>query len=188
MRPISHVFALAALALLLSGCGGAARTSGQPTTLDSSELTNAATATPSALAATEFPLAKQAYLDYVAALNQLDLSDASSLEAVLALAAEPQLSGDRTFYGELMDKRWSIEGDVRVTELEVEDAEAAGTDIRLLVCADISSIRFLDDTGTERIPPDDGDVASTTVTMVRENGAWRVSHVGPRTGKPSCSS
>lgn len=183
MRQFSHVVTVAALAVVLSGCGVS-------DVVDSASLTATPSVAPSVHPATpaDIAAAQQAHLDYEAAGNALDLTKPSTLDDFLATTTSPQSGVDRAFYEELQAKGWTMSGRARVILSEIDPASSSADLIRLAVCNDIGDIRFFDETGAERIPPSDADISMTTVTVKRvSDDRWLVSDVEPRSGDPECS-
>lgn len=189
MHRIPRIAVLTVLALLLAGCAAGDRDGGSTSGVDQmTEPVASPTATPPGPAAAEADVAsaKQAYVDYAAAISALDLADPASLDLLLSHTTGEQRDYDEKFYGQLFGKGWSREGAVRVTTLEAA-APATSDSISLATCLDVSALHFYDENGVENKPSRGAEMVAATATLVEQaDGRWLVSSIEGRSGAPLC--
>lgn len=165
-----------AMVVVLAGCVG--------------EPAPAPTPTPTAPFASEeeaFAAAEETYRAYVDALNQVDLSDPETFEAVYAWTTGELNASDRegltTYHAEGISKSGTS-----VARL-VDPNTADGASVRAAVCLDVSNIDLVDMSGDSVVSPDRVDVQSLTVVAVESDSSptgFLIETVGPREGSPEC--
>lgn len=132
--------------------------------------------------------AADAYLAYIDAANRFDAANPASLDDILARSTEAQHDADNALYEQLASKGWTIDGAYAVTLIDLDTADAKSA--ALNVCLDVSSLRFIDKSGAERVPPGDQDqIQSISVRMARTDSSpnvWLVAETARRDGDPPC--
>lgn len=185
MRRVPYVFAIAALALVLPGCGSETLVSHiPPSDAGIATPTSDAVGQPSKVSETDVQAAKQAYLDYVDAVGRMDPKDPATFSRAFALATGEQLNDDHAFYSQLADQKWTVTGRPKVAHIDFINADSASA-IQFDVCMDSSAVRFFDAQGRER-QASPARVQLLTATVTREaDGTWLVSnHVATQDPQP----
>lgn len=129
----------------------------------------APTPTPSAPFATEdeaFAAAEATYRAYVDALNQVDLSDPATFEAVYALTTGALNATDRRNFSEWQASGVSIRGKATVTRIDPIEFAREFTSITAHACYDVSGVDVVSSDGTSLIAPNRPPVQSLDVTLV----------------------
>lgn len=185
MRLFPRLIAVAVLAMVLSGCESSGDATHMPHPTAAPSLISSAS--PGIDDAPDVAGAKQAFLDYVAAVNAIDLSDRGTIDNLLSRTTGRQLKTDTELYDQLSAASWTVEGAIRVTILEPRDGSTSIDSITFAACTDVSGVHYFDSSGVERIPPDPSDTAPSLVTMIQSsNESWVVSEIAPRSGEPKC--
>jgi hypothetical protein len=134
-----------------------------------------------------FAAAEETYRAYVDALNQVDLSDPETFEAVYAWTTGELNSSDRKGLTNYHADGVTVSGDSRISLLNPKSLEVDA--VELAACLDVSEVEVVDGEGSSLVDPDRIDVQSLTVSLVTsENSAtgMLVSLIGPREGEPLC--
>jgi hypothetical protein len=136
-----------------------------------------------------FAAAEQTYRNYVDALNQVDLSDPETFEAMYAWLTGDASGAVRKTYSQMHADGWSITGKSRAALIDL--ASVGGVDfgsIDLAVCLDVSDIDVLDASGKSVVNADRLDVQPLSIALIRTNGAdLKISRINGREGEPSCA-
>lgn len=170
------IAALAVVGVLLSGC--------------ISEPKPVETNTPFATEEEAFAAAEETYRAYVDALNDVDLSNPKTFEAVYAWTTGELNASDRTGLSKYHADGYSVSGASIVQKLELESVDLSAGDVHLAVCLDVSGVDVHDSQGTSVVDPERVDVQTLTVEghfdAMSETGI-RLALIGPRDEGPECA-
>jgi hypothetical protein len=128
-----------------------------------------ATPTPTAAFSSEeeaFAAAEETYRAYVDALNQVDLSDPETFEAVYAWTTGDFNADERKTLSTMHANDWTLSGSSVVSRVDYLDMNDQFAKVALGSCVDVSSIRLLDADGASQVSPDRPDVQTTRVDLV----------------------
>lgn len=137
-----------------------------------------------------FAAAEETYRAYIDALNEVDLSDPETFEAVYAWTTGDLNASDRKGLSEYHASRADVTGSsVPVTV----SGAAVGVDgtTTLNVCLDVSGIEVTNSAGESLVDPDRVDVQSLLVELTPSTDqplSYLISSIDPRDGKPTCDS
>lgn len=151
VQRLSKILVVAVVAALLSGC--IAGLSPQPTP--------APTFTSDAEA---FAAAEATYRAYVDALNQVDLADPETFEAVYAWTTGEANAAARELFSRMHADREVVSGDSQIKAITPTDGartEAVSVD----VCVDVSDVDVRDANGVTVVAPDRVDVQKMRLTF-----------------------
>lgn len=166
----------AAVMLSLAGC-----TTPQPTPTPTPAFANDEEA---------FAAAEATYRAYVDALNQVDLSDPETFEAVYDLTTGEANAGARKTFSQMHADGWVVSGStgIQLVEPSAVQPDTAVT-VSLDVCLDVSEVTLVDQQGDSMVAPDRRDVQSMKVTFepssTNANGAV-IAEINGRDGEPHC--
>ncbi|HEX5730921.1 hypothetical protein, partial [Microbacterium sp.] len=114
-----------------------------------------------------FAAAEETYRAYVDALNQVDLSDLETFEAVYEWTTGDANAQARETFSEMHADKWTVSGASIPT---VVKPRAWGgpelVEMEVAVCLDVSAVQLLDETGQSVVDADRPDVQSMQVSMV----------------------
>ena len=138
-----------------------------------------------------FAAAEETYRAYVDALNQVDLSDPETFEAVYAWTTGDANAEARRSFSEMHADRLSVSGE-SVPTIVRPRVWGAGEDseIQVAVCLDVSRVTLTNEIGESVVSEDRPDVQSMLVTMTDSNVTdtrWIISEFAGREGEPSCA-
>ena len=147
--------ALSALLLLaLAGCTTPESPEPTPTPAFSSE-------------AEAFAAAEETYRAYVDALNQVDLRDPETFEAVFELTTGEANAGERRSLSAMHADGWTVSGETVIRSLELDSVETGDGAVVLAVCSDVSGVDVLDADGISVVaadrPPLQPSIVSLTI-------------------------
>lgn len=144
--------AAAALAVALVGC--APEPAAEPTTGFANE-------------AEAFAAAEETYRAYVDALNQVDLSDPETFEAVYAWTTGDANAGERKSLTQMHADNWSVDGNTVVDAFHgVEyDLPNGQVTVDALVCSDVSGVTVVDSSGMSMVGGERQDVYALEVVF-----------------------
>ncbi|HYJ48675.1 MAG TPA: hypothetical protein VEX12_02060, partial [Microbacterium sp.] len=113
-----------------------------------------------------FAAAEETYRAYVDALNQVDLSDPETFEAVYAWTTGDANAQARETFSEMHADKWTVSGASIPTVVE---PRAGGgpelSEVEVAICLDVSAVQLLDATGQSVIDADRPDVQSMLISM-----------------------
>jgi len=138
-------------ALMVSGCSGNDAPAPEPTPLFTSDEE-------------AFAAAEETYRAYVDALNQVDLSDPETFEAVYAWTTGDANAGERTNLSRMHADEWRVAGESIVQGFEGVSATEAL--VQALVCIDVSAVTLVDVDGTTQVGTDRPDLNNLSVQLV----------------------
>lgn len=151
-----------------------------------------ATPTPTSAFASEeeaFAAAEATYRAYVDALNDVDLSDPETFEAVYALTTGEANADFRKSFSNMHAEAMVVTGDSEVAVLEPLKLSAESQTAELAVCLDVADVHVVDSSGASAVDPDRVAVQSLRVTLIpgSEPGfGWLIDQIAGRTGEPIC--
>lgn len=137
-----------------------------------------------------FAAAEETYRAYVDALNQVDLSDPETFEAVYAWTTGELNASDRKGLSEYHANGVRVSGSSEIRSLEPSSYDAETPTVELNVCLDVSNVALTSAAGESLVDPNRVNVQSLTVTVVaaEEDAAlMKVASIGPREGGPLCT-
>ncbi|WP_375384522.1 hypothetical protein [uncultured Microbacterium sp.] len=178
MKSRLSIVALALAAVIMSGC------SGQP---DPVASTPAFTSEEQAFAAAE-----QTYRNYVDALNQVDLSDPQTFEAVYSWTTGDANAAARKSFTQMSADHWTVSGkSVASTVAPILAGDEWMDSVALAVCLNVSDVDVVDESGQSKVSATRGAVQSMRVSLTSSHASptrWLVSTIEGREGDPVCES
>jgi len=137
-----------------------------------------------------FAAAEATYRAYVDALNQVDLSDPETFEAVYEWTTGEANAEARKAFSAWHADGWVVSGASKATT--VEPRLMGGRKVKtveLAVCVDVSQVTLVDSNGVSMVSESRPDVQSVLVTLTptatNETGMSIVGFAG-RDGEPTC--
>ena len=112
-----------------------------------------------------FAAAEETYRAYVDALNQVDLSDPETFEAVYAWTTGDFDASERKTLSEMHAESWTVSGRSEIARIDRLGADDALSKIELGSCVGVSSVMLLDADGVSQVSPDRPDLQMTTVDL-----------------------
>lgn len=112
-----------------------------------------------------FAAAEATYRAYVDALNQVDLSDPATFEAVYDLTTGEANAGERRSLSRMHAEGWTVSGATAVRSIELVDLDLGATTVTLSVCSDVSDVRVVDSAGNSVVAADRPVLQSSEVTL-----------------------
>lgn len=149
-RPVS-ILVLATCAALLAGCAPDPVADVTPTPSFASE-------------AEAFAAAEATYRAYVDALNQVDLADPETFEAVYAWTTGEANAGAREYLSRLHADGVTITGDSRVHGIWL--LSVTSTTAKITACLDVSQVDLVDTRGVSLVDNSRPDLQSFEVALV----------------------
>ncbi|MCR2826212.1 hypothetical protein [Microbacterium sp. zg.Y909] len=147
------------------------------------------TATGFASEAEAFAAAEETYRAYVDALNQVDLSDPDTFEAVYAWTTGEANANERETLSEMHAEGWTVHGETKAALVEPLEFESPAT-VTLAVCQDVSEVDVVNAGGESQVADSRPPVQSMTV-VVRESDSTAtglsISEISGRGGEPECA-
>ena len=137
-----------------------------------------------------FAAAEETYRAYVDALNQVDLSDPETFEAVYAWTTGELNASDRKGLTNYHADGVTVSGDSVIVLLEPESFDSSTDSVELAACLDVSAVEVSDKNGESVVDPDRIDVQTLAVSVVPGAASATgllVTAIGPRESEPSCS-
>jgi hypothetical protein len=156
------IVVLAAAALLLVGCAP------QP----DATPTPSATALPFATDEEAFAAAEATYRAYVDALNQVDLQDPATFEAVYAWTTDDALAGERKSLSSMHAEQLSLSGTAVV--LRVSPKLISENLVEVYGCLDVSRVGVHNISGESQVGPDRPDIQAVIVHLTGATSATQL--------------
>ncbi|MCR2809192.1 MULTISPECIES: hypothetical protein [unclassified Microbacterium] len=101
-----------------------------------------------------FAAAEETYRAYVDALNQVDLSDPETFEAVYEWTTGEANAGEKKSLTQMHADGWSVEGSTIVTAVEPRQYRGhADPTVTLETCTDVSAVMVTDSSGASVVDP-----------------------------------
>ncbi|MDO8383144.1 MAG: hypothetical protein Q7T17_09215 [Microbacterium sp.] len=172
-RPV-RILVVAALAALLAGCAADPAAEPTPTPSFSSE-------------AEAFAAAEATYRAYVDALNQVDLADPETFEAVYAWTTGDANAGIRETLSQMHADSWTVTG--HSVPALIQRLQVASEGVELAVCLDVSAVQVLDRNQTSVVSGTRGDVQTMMVLAVpntRSPTGVAIAAITGRSAGPKC--
>lgn len=164
------------LALALAGCTTPEPVEPTPTPAFSSEEE-------------AFAAAEETYRAYVDALNQVDLSDPETFEAVYGWTTGEANASDRKTLSGFHADGVTLKGSSVITLLEPIDAVSGSKEVTLAACVDVATVDLLDAEGRSIVDSGRPDIQTTTITLSADSDAPRgflISDIAGREDGPRC--
>ncbi|MBB2976824.1 hypothetical protein FHX49_002410 [Microbacterium endophyticum] len=105
-----------------------------------------------------FAAAEETYRSYVDALNQVDLSDPDTFEAVYAWTTGDANTGERESLSKMHAEGWTVSGESKVLSFDPASFSSSDMEVSGVVCLDISSIEVVNSSGEDQVDEDRLDV------------------------------
>jgi len=112
-----------------------------------------------------FAAAEETYRAYVDALNQVDLSDPETFEAVYAWTTGDFSAEERKTLSRMHADAWKVSGASQIARIERLEASDRFTEVTLGSCVDVSTVSLVDADGVSQVAPDRPDMQTTKVDM-----------------------
>ncbi|MBW9108808.1 hypothetical protein [Microbacterium ureisolvens] len=112
-----------------------------------------------------FAAAEETYRAYVDALNQVDLSDPETFEAVYSWTTADASAGERRSLSTMHADGWTVTGQTVVQSVELESIETEPGAVRIAVCSDVSAVDVIDESGSSVVAADRPPIQSSSVTL-----------------------
>ena len=114
-----------------------------------------------------FAAAEETYRAYVDALNQVDLSDPETFEAVYEWTTGDANANERKTLTQMHADGWQVSGATSVTSFHGGNVElAAPASVTATICSDVSEVQVLASTGESVVPDERPDVYALAVEFV----------------------
>lgn len=171
---LPRVLVVALCAALLTGCAADPIADATPTPSFTSE-------------ADAFAAAEATYRAYVEALNQVDLADPETFEAVYAWTTGEANAGARELFSRMHADGEVVSGDSRVSKVVPAPAPFSES-VTVDVCVDVSAVDVRDAEGVSVVASDRVDVQRMRLTFVprpTESGL-AISSITGRADGPEC--
>ncbi len=134
-----------------------------------------------------FAAAEATYRAYVDALNQVDLADPETFEAVYAWTTGEANAGIRETLTQMHADGWAVTG--RSVPTLVEPLVLGASGLELAVCLDVAEVAVLDSSGASVVSDTRGDVQTMTVVAVPSPSSATgaaIALIGGRSSGPQC--
>ena len=99
------------------------------------------------------------------ALNQVDLSDPETFEAVYGWTTGDANAGERRSLSTMHADGWTVTGETVVHSVELGAAETEPDAVQIAVCSDVSGVDVIDESGTSVVTADRPPMQASTVTL-----------------------
>lgn len=114
-----------------------------------------------------FAAAEETYRAYVDALNQVDLSDPETFEAVYAWTTGDANAGARESFSEMHADGWTVSGESVVgSSTPIEATVSTDAVVSIAVCLDVSAVTLVDSAGESVVAADRPDSQSVRVDLI----------------------
>ena len=113
-----------------------------------------------------FAAAEETYRAYVDALNQVDLSDPETFEAVYAWTTGEFNADERRTLSTMHADDWTLSGSSVISRVDHLGMNDRFAEVAIGACVDVSSIRLVDADGASQVASERPDVQTTKVDLV----------------------
>lgn len=120
-----------------------------------------------------FAAAEATYRAYVDALNQVDLSDPETFEAVYELTTGEANGGERRSLTTMHADGWSVAGETVIRSIELNSVSTDPDAVTLDVCSDVSAVEVRDANGASVVAADRPPVQASQVTLIPRPASWQ---------------
>lgn len=119
-----------------------------------------------------FAAAEETYRAYVDALNQVDLSDPETFEAVYAWTTGDASAGEKKSLTGMHADGWTVTGNTSIRQIQpfTFDTTADAT-VVLRVCTDVSGVQVLDAAGESVVAPDRPAIQASEASFVGDTSS-----------------
>ncbi|MFI8594242.1 hypothetical protein ACIGCK_07415 [Microbacterium sp. NPDC078428] len=132
-----------------------------------------------------FAAAEATYRAYVDALNQVDLSDPNTFEAVYAWTTGEANANARATFSRMHANGWAVEGTTSFDALP--PVVQTGDELVLNICLSVGSVDVTDSSGRSMVPPDRRDDQPLRVSFEQASSATGLLIRGSEASNhPSC--
>lgn len=118
-----------------------------------------------------FAAAEQTYRAYVDALNQVDLSDPETFEAVYAWTTGEFRADEKKTFSTMHADGWVVSGESVITRIDFLAAATSRGQVSIGACVDVSSVTLVDAAGASQVSADRPDAQSTAVQLVASSSS-----------------
>ncbi|WP_157549432.1 hypothetical protein [Microbacterium sp. Leaf288] len=138
-----------------------------------------------------FAAAEETYRAYVDALNQVDLSDPETFEAVYGWTTGEANAGARKTFSQMHADGWAVDGPTTVALLLPTEVQPSRNEVALDVCLDVSAVTVVDSQGASVVADDRRDIQSMRITVEQAKSSptgFLIALIDGRTDGPECAS
>lgn len=136
-----------------------------------------------------YAAAEKTYRAYVDALNDVDLSDPKTFEAVYAWTTGEALEALKRSLTSMHSEGWTVSGNSVITEAIGAENDTDLHSVDLLTCLDVSQVSVVDPSGKSVVDADRGNTQAMRVTLTQTRSTstfFSVARIDGREGKPEC--
>lgn len=117
-----------------------------------------------------FAAAEETYRAYVDALNQVDLSDPETFEAVYAWTTGEANAGEKKSLTTMAADGWSVTGDSSIRAFFPDAAKLAKpATVSAIVCSDVSDVVVTDASGQSMVSGQRPDVYALRIDLIEDS-------------------
>lgn len=167
------LIALAVASVVLSGCSPAPVPTPTPTPVFASEEE-------------AFAAAEKTYRAYTDELNQVDVGEPETIDALFSLTSGDFEAADRKTFSELYAAGYELTGETKVADFRAVSADIMKGAVVAEVCVDVSQSDVVDQDGVSVTPPNRPDLNSLTVTFASSDGRLSIERAA-RSESSSCA-
>jgi hypothetical protein len=119
-----------------------------------------------------FAAAEETYRAYVDALNQVDLSDPETFEAVYAWTTGDANAGEKKSLTRMHADGWTVTGKTLIKQIHpfTFDATAVSA-VVLQICSDVSGVQVLDADGESVVAPDRPSIQASAASFLQDTSS-----------------
>ena len=117
-----------------------------------------------------FAAAEETYRAYVDALNQVDLSDPETFEAVYAWTTGEANANERKTLTQMHADGWNVSGESTVRSFRGETADIDSAQVDAVVCSDVSAVEVVDANGQSVVSAQRPDEYALAIEFVSSTG------------------
>lgn len=155
VQRFARILVIAVFGALLAGCAAEPVPSATPSPTFSTE-------------ADAFAAAEATYRAYVDALNQVDLADPATFEAVYEWTTGEANAGARELFSQMHADGWTVRGDSLILRIDHLTADSGSATIG--ACLDVARVEVEDVEGDSVVAPTRPDIQSIKVQLVSAPG------------------
>ena len=113
-----------------------------------------------------FAAAEETYRAYVEALNQVDLSDPETFEAVYAWTTGDANANERKTLTQMHADGWNVSGETAVRSFRGKTADLDSVQVDAVVCSDVSAVEVVDANGESVVSAERPDAYALAIEFV----------------------
>ncbi|MBW9120676.1 hypothetical protein JNB63_11265 [Microbacterium trichothecenolyticum] len=137
-----------------------------------------------------FAAAEETYRAYVDALNQVDLSDPETFEAVYSWTTGEANAEARKTFAQMHADGWTVSGISVVNLVEPSSgSDAESNAIGLAICLDVADVTLVDAEGSSMVSADRPDLQSMLIRLepsTATSTGMAINQFSGRDGEPRC--